>query len=225
MLRLMDVSKEYDGVVAVDSLSIEFPVGSVSALVGPNGAGKTTVLNMITGLERPTRGAIYLDGQRIDGQKPWQMAARGIARLFQDTRVFDSLTLEENLAVAPVSRNGLSPELHSIRQHLLEAAEFSRRPGLPAVELSFGQKKLLALARLIHPDFRMLLLDEPTAGVHADLHPAVIAMLRVWAGEGRSAIVVEHNHGFVENVAHRVLTMSSGRLSGDCARQPEKVAG
>jgi len=181
ILKLNNLTKMFDGIKAVDSVTIEFTEAKITGLVGPNGAGKTTILNLINGFLKPNEGEIYFKDKRIDGKTPWEITKLGIGRLFQDVRVFRKLTVLENVLLARINNPGEHPlklifSLSKVKQVEKENKEEARywidyvglsgREDSPAESLSFGQQKLLAIARLLAGKHSVLLLDEPTAGVN-----------------------------------------------------------
>ncbi|HYE17560.1 MAG TPA: ATP-binding cassette domain-containing protein [Tepidisphaeraceae bacterium] len=233
ILRTHNLSKHFGGVVALDDVSVEFHPGSVTALVGSNGAGKSTLFSAMTGLLVPDRGEVELGddrgGIRLTGLPPHVVARHGVGILFQDARVFGKLTALENVAVGAPSQPGERP-LRSLfrragaaardrevmelaRQHLAFVG-LAGKGHVWAEHLSYGEQKLVAIARLLAADARVLLLDEPTSGVHADRAGALSELVRQLADDhDRTVVMIEHNYDVVARVSDRVYRMDAGRVT------------
>jgi ABC-type branched-subunit amino acid transport system ATPase component len=215
---------------------MRIPPGQVAACIGPNGAGKTTLINLICGVLTPPRGEVFLDGLSLAGTPPHRMVARGIGRTFQDVRIFPSLTAIENVLIAiPDQRGeqvhrlfrpgaGVGAEERRNRERagaLLAAMAMTEVAERPAGELPFGQQKLLALLRAVATGARLLLLDEPAAGVEVELIPRITALVRrLVREEGRGALLVEHNVEVVREIADEVVVLQGGGIiaAGPCDR-------
>ena len=226
-LECRNLVKTFGGVRAIDDLSVTFEAGRITALIGPNGAGKTTLFHLITGALRPDAGEILYRERRIDHLPPWRIAQLGIGRLFQDVRVFNKLTVLENVLVAFRGQSGENP-LNSLlrrsainRQERANVEEARRRldfvglGGLSAArgeDLSHGQQKLLALARLLAADADVFLLDEPTSGVNPEMVDTLLDLIRRLAGEGKTVVVIEHNMDVVMEIANWVYFMDEGEI-------------
>lgn len=227
-IACQDLTKAFGGLRAVDGVDADFEAGKVTALIGPNGAGKTTLFHLMTGFLRPDAGQVLYQGRRIDGLPPWRIARMGIGRLFQDVRVFARLSALDNVQIAFRRQPSESP-LGAVLWNLLardrEAAliEEARRllsfVGLleyertPAEDLSYGQQKLLAIARLLAMGSDVLLLDEPTAGVQPTMVRQILDLIRRLAHEeGRTVVVIEHNMNVVLEVADWVYFMNEGQI-------------
>jgi ABC-type branched-subunit amino acid transport system ATPase component len=212
----------------VDGFSASFEAGRVTALIGPNGAGKTTLFHLISGALTPDEGEILLGEMAIQGLRPWEVARLGVGRLFQDVRVFPRLSVLENLLVAnsvPVRssvplaliKGGRAAQLEE--QRALEARRWLEVVGLevdvsvPAGSLSYGQQKLLAMARLLATGAQVLLLDEPTSGIHPSLVTSLLRLIRKLAEEGRTVILIEHNMPVVLEVSDWVYFMDEGQVA------------
>jgi ABC-type branched-subunit amino acid transport system ATPase component len=219
--------KDFGGVRAVDGVSLGFERGKVTALIGPNGAGKTTLFHLIAGAMKPDAGAIRYCGDRIDGLAPWEVARRGIGRLFQDVRVFEKLTVLENLLVAIRGQSDAGPlgalflrgraareesRLTERARTLLDSYGLGELADRAAAGLSFGQQKLLGICRLMAAEADVFLLDEPTAGVHPSVLPTVMGALGSLADQAKTVIVIEHDMKVVLEIADRVDFMDEGRI-------------
>lgn len=228
ILELQQVSKSFDGTKAVDHVSLGFEQGKVTGLIGPNGAGKTTVFHLINGFLCPDEGDIRYKGKQIDGFRPWQVAVEGIGRLFQDVRVFDRLTALENVLTAFRNQPDDKPWASLIqrrrvialeRENVEKAKQWLQFVGLSEMEnvlaedISYGQQKLLAIARLLAADAETLLLDEPTAGVNPQMVQPLLDLIRKLAREqGKTVVVIEHNMTAILDVADWVYFMDEGQV-------------
>jgi ABC-type branched-subunit amino acid transport system ATPase component len=224
-LTIENLAKRFGDVAVLRGVSATLPFGMVTAFVGPNGAGKTTLFHAVSGDLLPDGGIVYLRGKPITGMAPWKVARNGLGKMFQDVRVFESLTVIENVLLALHEHEGQSvwASLTGVlarRRHapkLLQEAEFwLEKAGVeppydrPAGALSFGNKKLLALARLMAGRFDVLLLDEPTAGVSPVLVERMAELIGKMANRGIAIGLIEHNFSFVANVAGRVYVVREG---------------
>ncbi|MEM1553012.1 MAG: ABC transporter ATP-binding protein [Candidatus Bathyarchaeia archaeon] len=222
-----NLTKTFGGLRAVDDVSVTFEAGKVTALIGPNGAGKTTLFHLISGALRPDNGRIFYRGRRIDGLPPWRVAQMGIGRLFQDVRVFGKLSALDNVRVAFRKQIGENPLWSVIRRPLVnreeqtltqEARRWLTFVGLIELEnalaedLSYGQQKLLAIARLLAAGADVFLLDEPTAGVNPEMVRSLLALIRRLAEEGKTVVVIEHNMNVVMEIADWCFFMDEGQI-------------
>jgi branched-chain amino acid transport system permease protein len=233
-LRIERLAMNFGGVFVFEDVSIEIPLGRVTACIGPNGAGKTTIINIVCGAFPPKAGEIFLDGVRLQGVRPFDTVRHGLCRSFQDVRIFPSLTALENVLVAmPEQRGerigglffaGARRQERANRdraRQLLQAVALESAAARPAGELPFGQQKLLSLLRTVATGARVLLLDEPAAGAEADLIPRVVDLIRrLVKAEGRATFLVEHNIDLVRQTADRVCVLQGGRIiaAGDVQR-------
>ena len=225
-LACVGLRKAFGGVHAVDGATFSVPTGSISALIGPNGAGKSTAVNLIAGAIPPDGGATWLFGQEITRWAPHRVASRGLVRTFQLSRELGRLTVLENLMVTP--RGQLGESLFNIflrpgairrqeRANLARALDILSDFGLYeardnyARELSGGQKRLLELARAVMAEPRLLLLDEPMAGINPALVEQIGEHIRRLNAGGVTVLMVEHNLNVVETICDRVLVMAEGR--------------
>ncbi|MBN1155652.1 ABC transporter ATP-binding protein [candidate division KSB1 bacterium] len=227
ILELENVTKAFDGVLAVDKLSLGFDEAKITALIGPNGAGKTTIFNLICGLIRPDSGAISYRTKNITGLAPWHVAQQGIGRLFQDVRLFERLTVNDNILAAFKNQTGENAFLSVVvpwkvvreeRSFLERALQLLEFVGLAdkandlAENLSYGQQKLLSIARLLALDADVLLIDEPTAGVNPTMVASLLEFIRRLAKEGKTIVVIEHNMNVVVEIADWVCFMNQGQV-------------
>jgi ABC-type branched-subunit amino acid transport system ATPase component len=227
VLVLENVSKSFDGIQAVKHVSLTLEAAKVTALIGPNGAGKTTLFNLISGFLRPDEGAIYYRDDDITGLAPWRIARKGIGRLFQDIHLFDRLKVKENvLAAFPrqsgenalraiLSRRRVSGEERSLNRRALELLDFvglAHKAEELAENLSYGQQKLVAIARLLAADADTLLLDEPTAGVNPLMVQTLLDLIRRLALEGKAIALIEHNMNAITDSADRAYFIHNGQV-------------
>jgi ABC-type branched-subunit amino acid transport system ATPase component len=228
ILELEKITKSFDGICAVDQVSLDFGSGKITALIGPNGAGKTTVFNLISGFVRPDQGKIFYGGENISGYPPWHVAQLGIGRLFQDIKLFGKMNLIENVMTAFRTQQGENALLAVIarwkvikqeRQLLKKAMNLLDFVGLvsksldPAESLSYGQQKLLSIARLLAMDAKVFLLDEPTAGVSPRMVAVLLDIIRKLALQEKTVVVIEHNMNVVLEVANWVYFMNEGQVT------------
>jgi branched-chain amino acid transport system ATP-binding protein len=235
-LRTQGLTKVFRGFRAVDSVDLEVREGGVHALVGPNGAGKTTLFNLLTGFVSPTSGTITVFDEDVTGKRPEQVARRGVARSFQITSLFENLTSREQVELALQGRTdeGLrfwrSERL--LGRHRARVDELLALVGLmpladkPVGLLAYGQKRALELALVLALDPRVMLLDEPTAGMGIEDVDRTIELVRRVAA-GRTVVFVDHNMHVVGSLADRVTVLQQGRVLAEGAydevRDDERV--
>ena len=211
VLQGLNLSKRFGGILAVDDISFSLGDGSILGIIGPNGSGKSTLLKLVMGLERADSGQVTLDGVRISGMKPYQVADRGIGFTFQLTRLFGGLTVYQNLIVA-VASDSRGEEARKRGLELLTSVNLHQLRDAPAHSLSYGQRKLLELARAMMRRPKVILLDEPTAGVNPVLVDEMLGFMSSMNREGVSFILVEHNLQVLTRVCPRVMVMDHGEL-------------
>ncbi len=226
LLRVEEVTKRFGDLLAVDRVSLEIDRGEFVGLIGPNGSGKTTLFNLITGFIKPDGGRIYLEGRRIDGLPPHRIYNMGVVRSFQIPRIFSNVTVAENLMLAPRGQVGESPIKAVFRRlwrsqeeslalkasEVLERLQILRVSRSRATEISGGQMKLTEIGRALMGEPKILLLDEPAAGVAISLAHEIFSTLRSLKNHGISIFVIEHRLDILFEYVDRVLVMSQGRL-------------
>jgi ABC-type branched-subunit amino acid transport system ATPase component len=237
LLEVDRLERAFGGVRAVDGASFAVERGEIHGLIGPNGAGKTTVINMVSGLLAPTGGAIRLDGQPIHALRPHVIARRGVARTFQNIRLFSDLSARDNVLVGQhlARRASLGARLLMLpaaaeeeRRAKARALALLERIGLAdrarehARNLSYGEQRRVEIARALASDPRLLLLDEPTAGMNPVEVQAVAALIRQVAAEGHSVLLIEHNVKLVMDTCHRITVLDFGKVIAEGA--PAAVA-
>jgi branched-chain amino acid transport system ATP-binding protein len=216
LLDVRQVSVSFGGLQALSEVSIDVQVGHVTGLIGPNGAGKTTLFNVITGLLAPNSGRVELDGRDITRRKPHQRARLGIGRTFQRLETFGSLTARENVLVAAEMRRGWSHDRK--RSPSVVADEILERVGLQEVaedrvdRLPTGTARLVELGRALATQPRVLLLDEPSAGLNEPETATLGSLLREVAGSGLAVLLVEHDMSFVMGTCERIHVLDFGRI-------------
>ena len=217
LLQVQGISKRFGRLRAVDDCSFDVGEGSITALIGPNGSGKTTVFNLITGYLPVDDGRVWFDGAAATGLHPGKLYRRGLTRTFQQARVFGDLTVQENLVVATgggwrgLFGRRVSRVDSERAARLLEEFKLAHVADLFARELSWGQRKLLEFAAVLMGKPRLVLLDEPTAGVHPLLVDTMAAHIRSAHAEGVSFLIVEHDMGFVMRLCDPVIVLLDGK--------------
>ena len=232
LLRVSDVHKRFGGVTALDGVSITVPAGLIYGLIGPNGSGKTTLFNIVTGFTAPNGGHVAFAGRSLDGLKPHRVAQLGLIRTFQATLCPERMTVMENMLLAPQRQLGdrlvnlfLRPGdvRRQEREHLERARALLAIVNLAAKtddyagNLSGGQRKLLSLAQALMAEPRLVLLDEPVAGVNPHVIDEIAAVIRRLRDEGRNFLIVEHNMHFIRQVCDRVTVLDAGRVIAEGA--------
>ena len=220
LLELRGVGKRFGGVVAVNGLDLTVEAGEVRGLIGPNGSGKTTTINLVSALYRPDGGEIRLAGERIERLRPHEIAARGVARTFQISKLFANMTVLENVlvpALAEFDRGGPRRALHERARRLLDLVLLDGHRDALARELSGGQSMLLQIARgLMLQPIRLFLMDEPFAGVHPTIKDTIMeTILRANREEAVTFLIVSHEMTTLRRLASRVSVMHEGRLIAD----------
>ncbi len=225
-LELQKLRMAFGGLLAVDDLDLAVEPGRVHGLIGPNGSGKSTTLNLISGLYTPTSGAVLLDGQEITRLAPQARAVLGLARTFQSSRLFTHLSVLENVAVGrycrtraglvgvllatPATRREEAAALASAREALALVGLAERAGALPG-DLPYGQRRLVEIARAVATGGRVLLLDEPAAGMNAAEKQTLLGLIRRLHGDlGLTVLLVEHDMPLVMEACHRITVLNFG---------------
>jgi branched-chain amino acid transport system ATP-binding protein len=226
-LEAVGLSKAFGGLLAVNNVSFEVPHGALTALIGPNGAGKTTVFNLVTNLYRPDAGEVRFYGRSIAGLPPGRIAVLGLVRTFQSARIFPGMTTLENALVGAhrhlrrgplaqmawlASARGEERALLARAEALLELVGLAPFRSSPATELPMGAQKLLEVVRALMARPRLLLLDEPAAGLNDSETAELSALLRAVRANGITVVVVEHNMSLVMDVADEVVVLDAGAV-------------
>jgi branched-chain amino acid transport system ATP-binding protein len=222
MLEIRGLSKSFGGVRATDNVTLDFADGSLTAVIGPNGAGKSTFFNLITGAFRPDSGKILLDGYDLAGSAPAEIVRHGIGRAFQVASVFPSLTVEETMLAAVgadqrragvLHRRFPLPEMRDRAEHAMELLGLAGKRNRVASTLSHGDQKLLDIALALVLDPKVLLLDEPTAGMGPEERWRMIDRVReLWETQKITVVFIEHDMDIVFKIAPEIVVLCYGRI-------------
>lgn len=232
LIEVSGVSKSYGGVQANIDVSISVPEGKITGLIGPNGSGKTTLFNSIVGYHPIDSGSIRFQGLEISRLKVQQIARLGMLRTFQQTRIYSKMNCVQNMLISIPQRNAklsdmfrpFAAELTEKAEHLLEFVGLYQKRYLISGDLSFGQQKLLEFAMALMNEPKVLLLDEPTAGINPTLINGLIDRLRRANSEfGITLFVIEHNMRVIMNLAENIFCLAHGELLAHGS--PEEIQG
>ncbi len=225
LLDAVDVVKRFEGLVAVNKVSIQVQEGEIRSVIGPNGAGKTTFFNCITGVYRPDDGAIVFNDRSVVGLKPSAITRRGIARTFQNIRLFGNMTALENVIVGLDVRHGAgvvsslvrSPkQRREEREAVDQAYELARFVGIEryanelARNLAYGDQRRLEIARAIATGPQLLLLDEPAAGMNPAEKQSLMELVRRIRDDGTTIVLIDHDMRFIMGISDRILVLDHG---------------
>ncbi len=226
LLRAAGLTKNFNGVRAVDDFTFGVEAGSITALIGPNGSGKTVTFNLIAGFYRPTSGRIFFKNREITGLPPYKIFDLGIGRTFQNIRLFPQMTVLDNLLLGLKFEKGESLWAALLRtktmrreeeENRAKAIELLKMIGLEekrdaqAEDLSHGQRRLLEIARTLGTGAEFFLLDEPTAGVFPNTLPKLLEIIRDLKKAGKTILFIDHNLNFAMELADRVVVIDHGR--------------
>jgi branched-chain amino acid transport system ATP-binding protein len=227
MLKLEKATIAFGGLIAVNEVSFTVNQGEIFGLIGPNGAGKTTLFNLISGVHKLTSGAISFDGKSLSGLEPYQITQQGIARTYQNINLFSNLTVLENVMIGRhiQSRSGLmaaicrtpaqrreEAEIRAKCCELLDFMELRDKAELQAKNLSYGEQRRLEIARAMATEPKMLLLDEPAAGMNSTEKVELTEMIRRIRDRGITILLVEHDMKLVMKVTDRIAVLNFGKL-------------
>ncbi|OHB24514.1 MAG: hypothetical protein A2542_00720 [Parcubacteria group bacterium RIFOXYD2_FULL_52_8] len=218
-LETKNLTKQFDGVRAVADLSIAIERGKLTSIIGPNGSGKTTLINVLTGLHAISHGMVVVSEVKLSQIEPYDVMSYGITRTFQDVRVFEQMHVLDNILVTLTERDVFSAlaERHT-KLHEERAEAVLRRVGLwekrheLAKNLSYGQRKLLEIARGLAMNVEIIFLDEPFAGLFPEMVKTVVGIMKELREQGRTLILVEHNMDLIRELSDHVIVMDSGQL-------------
>jgi branched-chain amino acid transport system ATP-binding protein len=226
LLQVSHVTKRFGGLTAVDDVSFEVFEGTIKALIGPNGAGKSTLFNALTGFDRPDEGSVLFAGEELVGRRPRDTVRAGVARTFQNTQLFDELTAGENVMVGRQAhqRRGFTAALLRLPAAIAEDREARGEAGrllrligveewidVPAADLPAGIRRLVEIARALATGPRLLLLDEPAAGLNAGETRELLQTLFRVRDSGITVVIVEHDMGLVMDVSDEIVVLDRGR--------------
>jgi ABC-type branched-subunit amino acid transport system ATPase component len=226
-LRVENVSKRFGGLAALQDISLEAHPGRVTSIIGQNGAGKTTLINAIAQLPPPDSGRIFVGDQELTGSPPWRVVGRGVARTFQQLRIFPHLSVLENVLLGFQDTRGeamwrlLVTPLHVRRQgyeqrararDILRSLDLADLENMKAGSLSYGLQKLLSLARVLATEAPVIMLDEPTSGLGRDFIDRILKIVTDMRARQRTVILIEHDMDVVFEVSDWVIVLNQGRL-------------
>ena len=233
ILSVRDMKKSYGAIQAVGGISFEVKPGEILGVIGPNGSGKTTLFNSILGQIKPDSGHVEFEGKDISGRSPLELSRLGIGRTFQNLQVFGKLSLRDNLIAAAQEFEGtfwgrmLAPPDNGLGQRadeMINMFHLQHVADLPAGSLSYGQQKLVDIAMAFMPKPRLVLLDEPCAGVNPSLVDGLRELLvELNKKQGGSFVVIEHNMDFVMKLCHRIVCLVEGKVLA--VGTPEEIQG
>lgn len=230
MLKVDHLTLRFEGLIATNDVSMEIEDHKVTALIGPNGAGKTTLFNQIAGVYKPESGKIYLDGEDITGLKPYQICEKGITRTYQVIKLFSGMSVLDNVMVgmhSKLKRNFWQDVFHSKKMRVTEKAALEKAHALlnlvglekyasyPAGALAYGQQRLVEIARAMASDPKLLLLDEPAAGMNSQEKMELNEKIKAIIEMGTTVLLVEHDMSMVMNIADKIYVLNSGRNLAD----------
>jgi len=205
MITVNKLDKNFGGVYAVHNCTFTVQEGTITSIIGPNGAGKTTLFNLICGIIKPDSGEILFRGQRITGLPTHMIARVGISRTFQQAKLFKNMTIKDNLLLA---RTTSDSELKKI----LKKVHFPLNMDTRASDLSYGQMRLVEIARALLKPHKLLMLDEPTAGVNPKIRQELKRILLNLKKEGATIVLIEHDMEFVMSISDEVIVMAEGTV-------------
>jgi branched-chain amino acid transport system ATP-binding protein len=226
MLSVKGITKRFGGLTAVDDVSFEVFEGTIHAVIGPNGAGKSTAFNVMTGFDKPDAGTVVFEGTTITGLRPHRIVRLGVVRTFQNTMLFDEMSALDNVLVgmhtrtrvgflgAALSLPGARAEERLTREQahrLLRMVDLDDARGVPAGDLPHGQRRLLEIARALATEPRLMLLDEPAAGLNNPETAQLGETLRRIRDTGVTVVIVEHDMGLVMDVSDEIVVLNEGR--------------
>ncbi|WP_027363673.1 ABC transporter ATP-binding protein [Desulfotruncus alcoholivorax] len=244
LLELNEVTIKFGGLIAVDSVDLTIEKGEIQALIGPNGAGKSTVFNLVTGIYPPTSGTISFKGQAINGKKPYNITRLGIARTFQNIRLFNELTVLDNVKIGRHCRSkagafggiiqppSVKREEKEIEQKALECLrlmDLDDKAEELAKNLPYGEQRRLEIARAMASEPEILLLDEPAAGMNPQEKTVLVEKIKKIREMGLTIFLVEHDMKFVMGISDRVAVLDYGKKIADgppdaVQKNPEVIA-
>ena len=224
-LKINNLSKSFDGIRALENVSFDIPDGKITAVIGPNGAGKKTLFNVLTGCIKPSTGEIQYDGHSLHAMSPHKIARLGLGRTFQNVRLFQQITVMDNLLLAMQYPTGerlwaalarpwtMLEEEQANREKalaLLELVGLEEKTVAMAEDLSYGQRKLVEIVRILALDSQVLLLDEPIAGLYPEMIETMKKTIRQLSAQGKTILFIEHNINVVMDISDHIIVLNHG---------------
>jgi branched-chain amino acid transport system ATP-binding protein len=211
-IEVTGLRKRFGGLTALDGVDLAAAPGEILGIIGVNGAGKTTLMNCICGIYRADEGRVRIGGSDVSGLTPHEIAHHGVGRTFQIPRVFRRMSLIDNLLVPVLDRADTNKALAERAEAMLERMRLVDQRHNYAEELSGGQQKLLEMARMLMPEPRVVMLDEPFAGVHPTLCRFMIDQIGDMAASGRTVLLISHDLTSIYRLSHRVVALNQGKV-------------
>jgi len=236
MLVVKDVKMRFGGLVALDRVNMTVQDGEIRGLIGPNGSGKTTLINVISGFYAPTEGSVEMDGQVVSGLSPNRVAAAGICRTFQNINLFSEMTVLENVITAANTHQTVNlasavfhtrtfkqqeAECRDRAYELLQFVGLEDKAGLRSVSLPYGQQRLLEIARALATRPKLLMLDEPVAGMNEQESAETAELIHKLRKTGMNILLIEHHMQFVMSLCDRLTVLNSGKVIAEGV--PEEI--
>lgn len=228
ILETKNLVKSFGGVHAVDHLSLQIPEGKITGMVGPNGSGKTTLINLLSGFMSHDTGEVLVSDAPRQRVLPWENQTYGLTRTFQQIRLFDQMTVLDNLLVILTERSPWMAlferhkEYHTSRaEEILKKIDLYEKRFHNAGDLSYGQRKLLEIGRVLAMDSKIILLDEPFAGLFPEMIKKIEEIMEHLKNEGRSMVLVEHNMAIIRRLCDYLIVLDAGKLLAE--GKPERV--
>jgi len=216
LLEIRNLSKNFGGLQAISDVTLDLPAGVITTLVGPNGAGKTTIFNLVTGHITPSSGTIHWLGEPLMGIAPWRIARKGIARTFQDLRLFSHMTVAENIQTVMERSSWLwqrqTQDMAEKLEQVLQETGLIDKRNARAVDLAYAERKFLSLARIMASDSFLWLLDEPASGLDPRSFDRFVELLKTYAQRGVTICIIEHNLDIVIRLSDTVAFLDQGHI-------------
>jgi len=223
MLQIKNLKKYFGGVKAIDNCNFKIKKGKITALIGPNGSGKTTVFNLVSGIMKSDSGSIIFNGQNLTNKSPEDISNSGISRMFQQARLFNNLTVKENLILSIdnedtkfwknlLGKNKITKEKENLVKEMLKLVRMEGFEHKTARNLSYGQKRLIEIIRTLLNPHTLLMLDEPVAGVTPALRKEIALVLLNLKKQGETILLIEHDMNFTLGIADEVIVMDEGKV-------------
>lgn len=237
VLKVDHVTQRFGGLVALSDINIEVEKGEIVGIIGPNGAGKTTLFNVVTGIYAPTEGRVFLGDADITGKKPFEISRAGFARTFQNLRLFGRMSVRDNIIAGMVAKSDVSffdslfctkkkknfyKEAEKKSEELLRLLDLWPQRYELAKNLPYGSQRRLEIARAMATDPKLLLLDEPAAGMNGSETEQLAQIIRKLQEMGQTILLIEHDMKFVMNICERLYVLNYGQLI--CHGRPDEVS-